>query len=1517
MKKHLYNNYATICTIKEKYIRTFSFTLFCILITIGYSQPIATPPSTAALAMNTGVALNTFTPVTPGSLDPAWKVSNSSMGGGFISAQVVNVPFNPCCSWSPNQTSGGAIPYSQWITMPYMSCGSPTSYSCQPAFTDAFFERSIFLTSSVYQTDWLVYSSGYLVEVTVNTFSVYQNLSTYPPSNPPCNATGAINIRTCKNFKAGWNTIQFHVKMPQSIPSNCKNLGLRVESYGGTYPTIAGTTPVCINSTYLYSVPGPAGGSTYSWTFPPGWAAAGGTPSFAISRKATALAANGVLTLNISNATGCVGAAQYNISVDPPLKASASSTVLCKGASTNIYCSNGVPGTYTIAGPGLNPPGTPSINISPPFFVTPPISTNYTVLAKTPSGCTYSTTIGIIVMPGPNIGIFNSNGNNPVCAGLPVALTAMAYPGITNVTGPWFWGPAIPSSSTNANPVTVSPTVNTQYCVTAKGVNGCYSSSCITITTIPVPTITAVSNPSVVCPGTSALLTASGANTYTWAAPINSNLNPVTVYPTSTTVYTVSGTATTNTCVSSATVAVQTATVPQITINPALICPGITNTLTAIGGATSFTWIAFPQPGIPATGPVYTINPASTTTVFVYGFAPNSCYTTTQVVLAGGPPNTITVPNLTVCSSASTCATWSASTNYTSAPSFTWSTPGGTPMSGSQVTICPAPGTSSLFTIQASSAAGCSVSTTALVTSYTNCCIQPTAGLSVLGNSIGGTYPPGSYLLNQSATLSLTTNFIDAEVWITPSVQITVPPGTVLDLDKVHLFACSNIMWKGIVVQDGGRIKTSNARKYSSLIEDAEVAIDLDQISTIVPGRPAIDVSEVIFNKNYIAIKISNSTPTLNVLPLGINGCVFSSRTITFTSFPQTVLSWPLDNMLPGGLRAANNPTTGLLPPHTFPGFAQTNLKQPFTNQPAHIGIKIDTIGDQGGCMPAAGVEWGYTYTGFITNNFNLFDGLGTGIEITDASLITHNNVFQNMQHYYNTPSASMYGGDGIKHTTTTFMLSALDLSGGGTTDDGNRFYNCVTGINAKNVYKFTSLYNIFRSTHLSSTPFAVTPLQGEGGIVYESNRFSFNAYGNEFNNIKYGIKFSTPNGIFGYNHPNCAGIAIGVLANMFNISNNYFGAEVTSTTPYSGALSNTEYMYKGIEISTPNIFGWTNSGQNNYISSNKFDRVFNGVTIDGFADEPLTVGGNRFLIEDDQISQANPTATLQFGQGIGTTNNMGNLTIEQNTLQAMGSAPGSNSVSLVFAETNYGISSPRIFCNYSSKSNFGYHFSGQNKGTVWEGNHMCNNFAGYALTNNGEIGTQGSSTNGSDNFWDYLGTCQAWSTLFASWETYVDGTSIAANSPVYTTTITGFNPTNNFASFPSQPYMPPISIVVASAPTATNIDCYLSNPYMAGPSWKNGKTEIAEYSSKQLLNLQILPNPSCGKVQILFSNTIVEGSLRVLDLEGSTIFFKMVHNTNSEELDLTELSSGIYFLELTDKSHGKLAKKLVINSSK
>lgn len=137
-------------------------------------------------------------------------------------------------------------------------------------------------------------------------------------------------------------------------------------------------------------------------------------------------------------------------------------------------------------------------------------------------------------------------------------------------------------------------------------------SSCLAAPVYSAPAIS-VSGPTVVCPGKSATLTASGVSTYTWTSgPMTSTY---VVTPTTTATYSVVGTATDG-CVSNmATASVSLTTNPSVTAVTSAtnyICVGQTATLTA-GGAATYTWM-------PAgSGASITVTPTISTTYTVTG----------------------------------------------------------------------------------------------------------------------------------------------------------------------------------------------------------------------------------------------------------------------------------------------------------------------------------------------------------------------------------------------------------------------------------------------------------------------------------------------------------------------------------------------------------------------------------------------------------------------------------------------------------------------------------------------------------------------------------------------------------------------------------------------------------------------------------------------------------------------------------------------------------------------------------
>ncbi len=148
-------------------------------------------------------------------------------------------------------------------------------------------------------------------------------------------------------------------------------------------------------------------------------------------------------------------------------------------------------------------------------------------------------------------GITVSANNGAICIGKKDTL---------NVTGAttYTWLPG----NINSASYTVTPTVTTIYTVYAQGAAGCKDTDYVTVTVNPLPasvTISAATNP--VCQAVSPVLTANGANTYTWQPGLVSG-NPYNPQPNNNTIYTVTG-ASAQGCTKTATI--------LVTIKPALL----------------------------------------------------------------------------------------------------------------------------------------------------------------------------------------------------------------------------------------------------------------------------------------------------------------------------------------------------------------------------------------------------------------------------------------------------------------------------------------------------------------------------------------------------------------------------------------------------------------------------------------------------------------------------------------------------------------------------------------------------------------------------------------------------------------------------------------------------------------------------------------------------------------------------------------------------------------------------------
>ncbi len=159
-----------------------------------------------------------------------------------------------------------------------------------------------------------------------------------------------------------------------------------------------------------------------------------------------------------------------------------------------------------------------------------------------------SNTISVTMITTPTV---NVTGNMNICSGASTTLTAS---GAINYT----WNPG----GTTGNTISGAPPSTFTFSVIGADASGsCTTTATGTINVSPNPTVN-ISGTTLICEGSSTILTASGADTFTWTSGPSTASN--TVSPTSNTTYTVTGTTTATGCTNTSTQLVTVNALPVI-----------------------------------------------------------------------------------------------------------------------------------------------------------------------------------------------------------------------------------------------------------------------------------------------------------------------------------------------------------------------------------------------------------------------------------------------------------------------------------------------------------------------------------------------------------------------------------------------------------------------------------------------------------------------------------------------------------------------------------------------------------------------------------------------------------------------------------------------------------------------------------------------------------------------------------------------------------------------------------------
>lgn len=644
---------------------------------------------------------------------------------------------------------------------------------------------------------------------TTATLTAPGGLNPYLWNGPPLSGVTNNTNQTISTSVAGNYTLQM-------TPVGVCNPIFRIINLQFVPPATVTMNPiggVCpgINATLTAS-----GATNYTWM--PGGS---NSTSIVVSPTTTTIY---TLTANTGTCTGSQ-TIQVNVNPSPTVNIAASSLSVCAGMPTTLTASGANTYSWSTGGIGSS------------VVVTPTTTSVYTVVGTSTTGCQGTSTVMIFVVPTPTSFVTVASPTL-ICIGGNSNLFASAL-GASSYT--WFPGALV------GNFVNVSPTITTQYTVVAAN-GSCTNSAVLTVSVDPGPTMTVVSNPTAICPGGTATLTASGAASYTWM-PMVTVSSSVAVSPTVSTTYTVLGTSGFG-CPGTKTITQVVSPIPNLTVTPAspTICIGTSVTLTA-SGASSYTW----NPGGMTSSSVV-VSPTINTTYTIIGSNGTCTSSITRTVTV--------VPIPTVGASASSpsiCAGQTATLTGSGALSYTWN-PGG--LTGATVAVSPIATTN--YTVIGSSG-GCT--STAMVSLTVN-----------TGPTITANASPTAICFGNSSTL--TANGALSYTWnpgaITGS-SITVSPGstTIYSVTGNNLVGCTTTQTVNLIVTPNPTI-IANANP-TAICNGSSATLTANGATTYTWNPGALTGSNVVVSPTV------TTTYTINGTTLGCAGQTTLSLIVTPT----------------------------------------------------------------------------------------------------------------------------------------------------------------------------------------------------------------------------------------------------------------------------------------------------------------------------------------------------------------------------------------------------------------------------------------------------------------------------------------------------------------------------------------------------------------------------------------------------------------------------------------------------------
>jgi gliding motility-associated-like protein len=720
------------------------------------------------------------------------STSNYTITGsnGCVSSKIATVTLIS----SPNITVTSATICPGAIAT--LTASGGTSYTWSPIATLSSNSGSVVIASPTVNTSYsIIGSNGTCTSSATSSVTISGALAITPVAATVC-AGGSATLTASGASSYTWS--------PSFDLNSANGATVVATPTTSTTYTILGSTGACTGSTTVNvdvnavsvisinsaticqgsSVVLTASGATsYSWTGSGGLSSTSGTT---VSANPTTTKIYTVTGLN-----GCSGSNTVTVTVIPNPTLTVNSDVICSSGSTTLTANGASSYTWT-------PSASLNTSNGAVVIATPATSTNYTVIG-TNNTCTSSVISTVTVNSALTI-----TPNAPVvCSGQSATLTATGASSYT-------WSPATDLNTVNGATVIASPSVSTTYTILAES-GVCTGSTTVNVTVNPTATISVTD--ATICAGTSSVISASGATTYSWSGASglsSTNGTSVTVNPSATTVYTVTGL---NGCSSSTTTTVTVIPNPVITVNTSTMCFGESTALTATG-ADTYSW--FPSTSLSSgTGSVVTASPNVNTSYIIYGTVGTCSSSATSNVFVTKVVVTATSAN--ICPNSTGVLTANGASTYTWSPSASLNT-------SVASSVIASPTVNTIYSITGQIGA-CTGSTTVLVTlkslpsvsvnSGTLCSGQSSvltvSGATTYSWSNGSTTSTISVAPNVSETYTVTGVLAGCSNTATSTISVTTTPTLVTGGDITIIKGTT-----GTITATGGVTYTWTPSNYLS-----------------------------------------------------------------------------------------------------------------------------------------------------------------------------------------------------------------------------------------------------------------------------------------------------------------------------------------------------------------------------------------------------------------------------------------------------------------------------------------------------------------------------------------------------------------------------------------------------------------------------------------------------------------------------------------------------------------------------